>query len=141
MFFPIPLPENGQYFTADNIHQLASRINLAPFDYSWMLKYEIPLSYIAWEVVGNILLTIPFGLGMSALARVRGWRLVGLVLLTGLTLELIQLVLIWMVGSYTHTVDINDVILNDLGVLIGAGLYWAAWRLFGRRHSATVTTR
>ncbi len=70
-----------------------------------------------------ILLTVPFGFGICFLTSLRGKRLFTLALLTGLALEGVQLFIGLAAGYYYHSVDINDVLLNALGVLVGSGLF------------------
>ncbi len=71
-------------------------------------------------------MTIPFGLGISLFYPVRGRRILWLALETGLALEGAQLLIMLVIGPNVHSVDINDVLLNALGVLLGYALYRAA---------------
>lgn len=62
---------------------------------------------------------MPLGFGLGYFHR-PGWvKLLLWALLTGLTMEGIQLLVILTIGTLYHTVDINDVILNALGVIVG----------------------
>ncbi len=88
-----------------------------------MFLYDLSPMIIFWEIAGNILLTIPFGFGICFLTSLRGKRLFTLALITGLTLEGVQLFIGLVAGYYYHSVDINDVLLNALGVLVGSGMY------------------
>lgn len=125
VFFPIPYAQNwpANLTWADTSARLA-RINWIPGEYGTLFLFEIPPWVIFWEFAGNVLLTVPFGFFVSALTPVRGRRLVVLALLTGFSIEALQLVIGLLVGYYYHSVDINDVLLNALGVLVGAGVYW-----------------
>jgi len=72
----------------------------------------------------NIVMTIPQGmlLGLNwPRLRWPQWLLAGLA--TGLTLETGQALGNWLV-SLGRWVDINDVLTNCLGVVLGAGLVW-----------------
>lgn len=73
-------------------------------------------------------MTIPFGLGMNLFYLVRARRVLWLALGVGLAFEGIELLILLFTPSY-HAVDINDVLLNALGVLFGYGLFRAAERI------------
>jgi len=131
LFFPILVPENW----LDNLRwdeiafSLANTrgVNLIPFNYGRMFSDLsaglIRPNIVIREIGGNILLTIPFGLGTAFLTRISGWRMIGLALGVGLALEGIQLVFMLIGVGYPHSVDVNDILLNGLGVMIGYGLY------------------
>lgn len=78
------------------------------------------------EHVGNVLLFVPFGFLLPLLVPQlnRFWRVVSLGAATSLCIEAAQAA---MPGI--HRADVNDVILNTVGV--GAG--WLLLRLAGRR--------
>ena len=81
------------------------------------------------EAVMNVLVFIPIGLALcSAFRRIRWWQtmVIGMALSVGI--ELLQLVF------KRGCADIDDVIHNTLGCVIGYGLYWAVAR---RVYSAT----
>ena len=77
----------------------------------------------------NFLLTIPFGIGLGYLKKPRFLKMCLWALLVGLSLDGIQLVVKLATGTFYHAVDINDVILNSLGVLFGYFLYWICLKL------------
>jgi glycopeptide antibiotics resistance protein len=74
-------------------------------------------------VVENILLTIPFGFGIHFLVQVRPRTFLWLSLTVGLLFELSQLVISLVFRSRFRAVDINDVILNGAGILIGYAIF------------------
>ena len=78
----------------------------------------------------NLILTIPFGLGLGFFFKPRFLKLCFWALLTGLSLEGVQLLIKLGAGTFYHTVDINDVILNALGVIVGYGLFLILKKLF-----------
>ncbi len=124
VFFPIPLAENWPAnITWENTYQRLTRINLIPFNYGTMFLFQINPKIIFWEIAGNILLTVPFGIGICFLSKIPGIHLFWLALTVGLAIEAVQLFIGLVVGSYYHSVDINDVILNAFGALVGIGLY------------------
>lgn len=72
----------------------------------------------------NAILTIPFGVGLGIFRKPRLLKLCFWALLTGLTLEGIQLLVKLVLGTFYHTVDINDVILNAFGVIVGYCIFF-----------------
>lgn len=70
-------------------------------------------------VVLNIIMTIPFGF-LVQLLKENSWKImllesVGL----GVGIELCQLIIALIIGSTTRIVDVNDVIFNAIGGIIG----------------------
>ncbi len=80
------------------------------------------------ETVGNVLLTVPFGFGISFLLKLKPRTVPWVALSLGVGIELQQLVMSLILRSDFRTVDINDALLNALGVLLG----YALFRLFAR---------
>ena len=70
---------------------------------------------------------MPFGFGISFLARLKPKDFLWLAILVGLVFEGTQLVISFIFRSGFRAVDINDVILNAAGVWLGYGLF----RIFG----------
>ncbi len=66
-----------------------------------------------------------WGCCLPFLAPIPVRRIAWLALFTGLALEGAQLTLelLGVVSGYGHSIDINDVILNALGVLAGYGIF------------------
>lgn len=99
------------------------RVNLIPLhfgtcDMPWLCSRDI---------VGNVLLTMPFGFGVSFIALLRSKDFVWLPLLVGVTLETAQLIISYLFRSPFRAVDINDVLLNAIGVWLG----YSVFRVFG----------
>lgn len=101
------------------------RYNLRPF--SEIRRYIVHYDAIGFEgfmlnIVGNVVAFIPFGLCMPVFARSYRHFLVtffnGLLMIS--CIETIQLV--YKVGSF----DVDDILLNIMGVMIGFFLYKAA---------------
>ena len=79
-------------------------------------------------IIDNIFLTIPFGFGLNFLARVKPRNFLWLAVAVGLGFEFTQLVLSIAFRSGYRAVDINDVLLNATGILLGYALFRAfAW--------------
>jgi glycopeptide antibiotics resistance protein len=130
--FPIVLyPTWPAYTTWDAFaFTLTRMVNLIPLNYGSMFSDlsagRLAPAVVFWEIFGNILLTVPFGVFASLLFSLPGRRVLWLALWTGLALEGIQLLILVLIGPSMHSFDINDVLLNAVGVLVGHGLYRAA---------------
>jgi glycopeptide antibiotics resistance protein len=95
-------------------------INLIPFYYkvcSTLFKYCII------EIVGNVVLTIPFGFGINFLGQVKPRKILWLAFAVGFGFEFSQLIISLIFRSGFRSIDINDVMLNALGVLLGYALF------------------
>ena len=71
----------------------------------------------------NILLTIPFGFGLPFISKVSFKKIAVLGFLLGVFIEILQLIIALMVGFTTRYVDVNDIIFNFSGVLLGYGVF------------------
>lgn len=118
-FFPIHLPENWPHNLnwEDTLLTLRT-VHWLPFDYGPFWLSADRFVSAARDVLGNILLTIPFGIFFHPYLRSRR-QLLFLALSVGLILEGIQLILKLIFGLYLHSADMTDVLMNALGVLIG----------------------
>lgn len=116
--FPIILDEEIKKEMGQNVWRDA---NFIPFNQS-LLAIETSLL--------NILLTIPFGFGISFITKVNLKRVAILGLLLGVLLESLQLIVALVVGFTFRYVDINDIIFNFTGVLLGYGLFKIFIKLF-----------
>lgn len=76
------------------------------------------------NIWGNIFMFVPWGFGLPLLWRRfrRFWRMAGMCLALTVFIEFTQL----FIGRY---VEMNDVVLNFLGGMLGAGLWWLMHRL------------
>lgn len=104
--------------------------NFIPFKSIWSylsLKRGLVIGFI--NLVGNIVLFIPVGLLVPFVIPKMSWRkCIVLALLIGFAMEMIQAV--FRVGIF----DIDDVILNGLGVMTG---YWLYKFLKNRKRTTT----
>jgi glycopeptide antibiotics resistance protein len=121
-----------------------SEINLRPFNNKvWainsLLAADYPRArrsartYLFIDVLGNIAVFVPLGaaLGIATAPpgtwrrfKARWWlRIIGVGLLLSLSIELVQLTI------PSRATDVDDVILNTLGTLIGAVVTWGLLRL------------
>ena len=119
-FFPIQAPQNWPgNVTSQNAQWILSHVNLIPFSFGNL--FTANASTIFLQLAGNILVTIPFGFGLALLARISVRRALWLALFAGIALEGTQLVieLLGLIAAYGHSIDINDMLLNTAGVLVG----------------------
>ncbi len=84
------------------------------------------------ETVGNVLLTVPFGFGISFLWKLKPRVIPWLGLSLGVGIELQQLIVSLIFRSDFRTVDINDALLNALGVWLGYLLFRFSARAYVR---------
>lgn len=124
IFFPISIPLNwpANLTWKETLLTLRS-INLSPLYFLNITRHPFSLLWLFVDFGLNIFLTIPLGFGLGHFFKPRFLKLCFWALLTGLTTEGIQLLVKLVLGTYYHTVDINDVILNALGVIIGYCLF------------------
>jgi len=121
IIFPIPLTaplEITEFWPS--FQSALPRISLVPHNYSNLVLYP---GYYKFEIVANILLTIPFGF---LLLLVRPWfsnKMLLVALAVSLFNEGAQFLLLVLWGFSYRVVDINDVFLNASGVLIGFVFY------------------
>lgn len=104
-------------------------INLNPIYFLSFTDRPFSLRWVFVDFGLNLLLTIPFGFGIGFFRKPGFLRMLLWAVGTGLTLEGLQLLLKLAFANY-HVVDINDVILNASGVLIGFGIHALGKRLF-----------
>lgn len=139
--FPIPVDAAGEWpRSAANI---LSRVNLIPFDFGGL--FDLPANHAIRELGGNVLLGVPFGLGLPFRARFKPRNFPWLALLPGLAIETAQFCLSLAVGYAYRGVDVNDVLLNAAGAGLGFGLfcglalgYLAAARRFKLRSTSLL---
>lgn len=116
--FPLPIPlDMGGTLPRQPLGEILERINLEPFRHSGLVNFN--LRNISFDLIGNIILTIPFGFGLPFIARIRGWHYLWLAFAVGLTIELSQLAMSLVVGYAYRAADITDVLTNAAGVLTG----------------------
>ncbi len=71
----------------------------------------------------NILLMVPFGLGLPLLMRLRLGRVTLLGGVFSFAIEMIQLVSGLLANTTFRIADINDLIFNTIGAMVGYGLF------------------
>ena len=98
------------------------RINLIPLVH--LFDYD-SIRDIIWNVVGNAVMFIPSGIVLPIIYRQLNsfWKVVAAGAIISLCIEILQL------PFPSRASDIDDLILNMLGVAVGYGIYAACKRL------------
>jgi len=131
--FPLPL---GGHLTAaelDPVQRLFDRLNAPNLVPLRAIRETAALGW-GWPAIrllaGNVLVFVPFGLLLPAiwprLARLARVALAGLAF--SLAVELSQLAVSLAVGYWYRMTDVDDVLLNVAGVLLGYGVFVAIRR-------------
>lgn len=117
--FPIPLQGETEYF-GDN-----TWYNYIPFNSIKDIILSNGFTTTAFlQIVGNILLSVPFGAYVIAVMKnKRWWKLLIFALGFTVLIESTQLVIDLYLNNMYRNVDIDDIILNALGTYIGYGIY------------------
>ena len=104
------------------------RVNLIPFVN--LFDYESKRD-ILWNVIGNTAMFIPSGIVLPIIYKQldRFWKVVGVGAMISFCIEIIQL------PFSVRASDVDDLILNTLGVVIGYGIYAAV------KHLKALTAR
>jgi glycopeptide antibiotics resistance protein len=109
-------------------YSVAPYIVFVPFrDILDSIYQGVPIRLIAINLIGNIFLTVPFGVFLPVLCKkrifsVKSIALLGLII--SFSIEALQYTEgILCPSIYTRSSDVNDIILNTLGVLVGYLIY------------------
>lgn len=126
--FPIPLYALGRPGMSG---AWMMNVNLVPFYFG---SFEPQTAAWSWAVVRqgvalNILMTMPLGFGAAFVVRPgkRGWLWVAA---AGAAPEGLQVVISLLLGYPYRSLDINDVIFNILGAVLGYGGFMVFCRLY-----------
>ena len=100
---------------------LYQNINLVPFKNVFALPAAL-----------NVLMMIPLGFGMPFISHINNKkRIIIMAALSGTIIESIQLIEGFISGGFTiRSIDINDIICNFIGVIIGFALLKVSARLY-----------
>ena len=123
VFFPRALV-NGhvQPLVFDPATAFPFRMNLVPFVH--LFDYN-NVRDIIWNVVGNMIMFIPTGIVLPVVYQKRNsfWKVAAVGALISLCIEILQL------PFPARASDVDDLILNTLGVAVGYGIYAVFRRL------------
>lgn len=143
-FFPLPVPpyQVPEGATGDYRGWPYPWVSPIPFE-TIRSSLEQSLSYPAGTyLIGNIAAFVPLG-ALAPMLSPR-WRSWGRALLLGLLasglIELAQLVASLAMGYPWRVADVDDLLLNTLGTLLGFGVWVVGSSLFATRRSAASAT-
>ena len=103
------------YYLLLSTENASSGLNLIPF--KEITRYSLTSAQFLYNVIGNIVLFIPFGLFVSDfIGAKKTYQILIVSILISLTAELIQ----FKIG---RAFDIDDIILNVIGAIIGYMFY------------------
>ena len=123
VFFPRALVDGHiQPLILDTAAVLPLRVNLTPLIH--LFEYD-GLRDLLWNVAGNTAMFIPSGIVLPIVYKKlnRLWKVAATGAFISLCIEILQL------PFASRASDIDDLILNTLGVVIGYGIYAAVKRL------------
>ena len=108
------------------------RYNLEPFKEIkrfWSNRDSLGWNSVVTNLVGNIIAFAPFGFFLPMLCRL-GRNIIGCVLLSGLFSLAVETVQLYTkVGAF----DVDDIMLNAIGGLVGFLFYYLVWRPLTRK--------
>ena len=88
------------------------------------LNGYISLSYMLLQLVGNVIMTLPFGIMLPLMCRKKNKIFyLGMALLFPLLIEWFQLFLGILTTTMYRTFDVDDILLNFTGIISGYGIY------------------
>ena len=98
------------------------RVNLVPLVH--LFEYD-NVRDIIWNVIGNAAMFIPTGIVLPIVGRHKSfWKVVAAGAFISLCIEILQL------PFTSRASDVDDIILNTLGVAVGYGIYSVFKRVF-----------
>lgn len=119
-----PVPYRGVESDLKRQMHFFQRVNLIPFYFGQGGLNRETLT----SAFNNIILTVPFGFLGYLVLPVRARRIPWFVFFAGVMFEGLQLCSAVALGFLYRVLDINDLIFNLLGALLGWGCYWLlAW--------------
>lgn len=122
-FFPLPFQDNLIQERVRQNQQLPN--NFIPFK-TIIITVKEAITYkvygnIVYQLVGNIILFIPLGLSLYFLldGKFHIYKVITGVAFTSLSVEIFQWILGMLIGINYRAVDIDDIILNIFGGILG----------------------
>ena len=108
-----------------------SGINIIPF--KEILRYDVHSKMFFYNVIGNIVLFMPFGYIISAYIKPKKiWTNLLIAIIVSATIEFVQL-------NIGRSFDIDDIILNTIGCILGYLVYIAFQAVY--RHLPNIFKR
>lgn len=126
--FPIIIHDDG---SASSMREaIAANVYLMPFPDGLSVNY-----LLSAPVVLNIVMTVPFGFGLSFIMTTNWRKIIIAGLLIGLTIEFLQFLVLIINRFHLRLVMMDDVMFNFIGVIIG----YALFKLFARTYLQLVS--
>lgn len=119
--FPIPIEDRSDYINAG----IELNNNFIPLSSIYEIVSDRPFYVILRQIGGNLILLLPLGFFVPLLWKNRRtfWKAFQVGLLTTLSIESLQLFISYLLG-YTYKIfDVDDLILNSLGFILGLILF------------------
>jgi glycopeptide antibiotics resistance protein len=118
--FPFPLPPYSSVPLADGPFEHLPNVWLNPFPFHTIARATRSGSSGLALAVGNVIAYLPLGIVLGLVdSRARVGRVIAIALLVSGGVELLQLSISLVVGFPYRAADIDDVLLNVLGVVAG----------------------
>lgn len=117
-FFPIPV--DPKLIKLSRMHNSVIHQNWLPFSTIYfMVKYSRHDINHLINFIGNALLFVPFGFSIPIVTKKSFGRAISLGIIVIFTIELSQLAFSYLYGFTYRIFDVDDIILNTIGLLIG----------------------
>lgn len=100
-----------------------SDINLTPFVETWKLQNGLSILDFVYNLYGNIAWFVPFGLLLPVLRQKQGFFMT---VFSGAALSLVIETVQFFIG--TGVTDIDDLIFNTTGAVLGYLIFWLFFR-------------
>lgn len=110
---------------------LEGAVQFIPFNTICRMIRYAPRQMAFEQVGGNIIMTIPFGILLPLLLKRK--KVLQLILYAAalpVCIESLQLLLGYLLGTYYRMADIDDVILNFMGIIIGYIIYFVSLLIY-----------
>jgi glycopeptide antibiotics resistance protein len=140
--FPMPvdpvLLANGHAYAASTVGE---GLNLVPFRTIGSQLSAGASSAGRTEAVLNLFVLAPAGIYLPILVpRLRSWRtFLPVAIIVGGSIEAAQLAMSLVVGFRYRTIDVDDWILNTIGLVIGFAVWWVCRTVAAHRGNALRT--
>lgn len=130
-----PLPIQPEEIAVNIKYNLGLKNNYVPFINTYknlILDYNHGLIFASLkQIVGNILIFIPIGIYMPYfIKKINLKKIIIIGLSSSLIIELTQLFINTILTYNYRSVDVDDLILNTIGTIIGYGLYKIVYKKF-----------
>ncbi len=116
-FFPI-FTDGAEYYVS-----IKNYINL---DLTSLFRYT------PYQIIGNLLLTFPMGILMAFVINCNNSVRIGISVLISALIEFIQLIMIFSLHLIDVFFDINDIVLNVMGCLLGNAIFYIFCKIYIR---------